>query len=101
MNIYLDHNAGTPVRAAVREAIARLLREERGNPASVHQSGQRARRILEEARERVARLVAAPARSIVFTSGGTEPNNLAIFGAASPVRDRRRRRRSSSIRHSL
>jgi cysteine desulfurase len=100
MNIYLDHNAGTSVRAAVREAIARLLREEHGNPASVHQSGQRARRILEEARERVARLVAAPARSIVFTSGGTESNNLAIFGAASAARDRRRRIVSSSIEHS-
>src|SRR6266446_2686369 len=100
MHIYLDHNAGTPVRAAVREAIARLLREEHGNPASVHQSGQRARRILEEARERVARLVAAPARSIVFTSGGTESNNLAIFGAASAARGRRRRIVSSLIEHS-
>jgi len=100
MHIYLDHNAGTPVRPAVREAVARLLREEHGNPASVHQSGQRARRILEEARERVARLVAAPARSIVFTSGGTESNNLAIFGAASAARDRRHRIVSSSIEHS-
>src|SRR5258708_36951061 len=86
MHIYLDHNAGTPVRAAVREAIARLLREEHGNPASVHQSGQRARRILEEAREGVARLVGAPVRTIVFTSGGTESNNLAIFGAAWAAR---------------
>jgi cysteine desulfurase len=100
MHIYLDHNAGTPVRPAVREAIARLLREEHGNPASVHQSGQRARRILEEARERVARLVAAPARSVVFTSGGTESNNLAIFGAASAAGGRRRRIVSSSIEHS-
>ncbi len=100
MHIYLDHNAGTPVRPAVREAIARLLREEYGNPASVHQSGQRARGILEEAREGVARLVGAPVRSIVFTSGGTESNNLAIFGAASAARGRRRRIVSSSIEHS-
>src|SRR5260370_7683289 len=100
MHIYLDHNDGTPVRRAVREAIARLLREEYGNPASVHQSGQRARGILEEAREGVARLVGAPVRSIVFTSGGTESNNLAIFGAASAARGRRRRIVSSSIGHS-
>jgi len=100
MHIYLDHNAGTPVRPAVREAIARLLREEHGNPASVHQSGQRARRILEEARERVARLVGAPVRTIVFTSGGTESNNLAIFGVASAAGARRRRIVSSSIEHS-
>src|SRR5260370_40934329 len=91
MHIYLDHNAGTPVRAAVREAIARLLREEHGNPASVHQSGQRARRILEAGRERVARLVGAPVRTIVFTSGGTEANNLAIFGAALAAGVPRRR----------
>ena len=100
MHIYLDHNAGTPVRPAVREAIARLLREEHGNPASVHQSGQRARRTLEEAREQVARLVGAPARSIVFTSGGTESNNLAIFGAASVAGSQRRRIVSSPIEHS-
>jgi cysteine desulfurase len=100
MHIYLDHNAGTPRRPVVREAIAQLLREEHGNPASVHQSGQRARRILEEARERVARLVGAPARSIVFTSGGTESNNLAIFGAASAARGGRRRIVTSSIEHS-
>lgn len=100
MQIYLDHNAGTPVRPAVRDVITRLLREEHGNPASVHQPGQRARRILEEARERVARLVGAPARTIVFTSGGTESNNLAIFGAASAAPARRRRIVSSSIEHS-
>jgi cysteine desulfurase len=100
MHIYLDHNAGTPVRPAVREAITRLLREEHGNPASVHQSGQRARRILEEARERVARLIEAPVRTIVFTSGGTESNNLAIFGAASAAGGGRRRIVSSSIEHS-
>src|SRR6266851_533811 len=100
MHIYLDHNAGTPVRPAVREAVARLLREEHGNPASVHQSGQRARRILEEARERVARLVGASRRTIVFTSGGTESNNLAIFGAASAAGGGRRRIVSSTIEHS-
>jgi len=99
MHSYLDHNAGTPIRPAVREAIARFLREEHGNPSSVHQSGQRARRMLEEARERVARLVGAPVRTIVFTSGGTESNNLATFGAASAAGGRRKIV-SSSIEHS-
>ncbi|MGH7878532.1 MAG: aminotransferase class V-fold PLP-dependent enzyme, partial [Candidatus Binataceae bacterium] len=83
MQIYLDHNAGTPMRPAVREALAEFLaREAGGNPASVHRAGQRARRELERARDQIANLIGAPARSIIFTSGGTEANNLAIDGAA-------------------
>ncbi|HLW70950.1 MAG TPA: cysteine desulfurase family protein [Candidatus Binataceae bacterium] len=83
MPIYLDHNAGAPMRPTVRAALTEFLARETGaNPASIHRSGQRARRELERARERVARLLGAPTRSIVFTSGGTEANNLAIFGAA-------------------
>lgn len=91
MRIYLDHNAGAPLRPAVRAALSALL--ERGpdaNPASVHRSGQQARRELERARERVAALVGAHARDVVFTSGGTEANNLAILGVAAAVGDRRR-----------
>ena len=89
MRIYLDHNAGSPLRPAVREALRAFI--ERGphaNPASVHRDGQLARRELERARERVAALIGAPPRDVVFTSGGTEANNLALFGAAvaSPVR---------------
>jgi len=69
-----------------------------GNPASVHFSGQRARRLLEQARMDVAALIRAPARSIVFTSGGTESNNLAIFGAVHNTA--RRRIVTSAIEHS-
>jgi cysteine desulfurase len=91
MRIYLDHNAGAPLRPEVRSAIARFAEaDEAGNPASVHRSGQRARRALEQARERVARLIGAAAREIVFTSGGTESNNLAIRGAAEGSAARRR-----------
>ncbi len=99
MSIYLDHNAGTPVRPEVRDAIARFFQDENGNPSSVHRSGQRARRALEKARKSVARLIGAQAKQIVFTSGGTESNNLAIFGAAR-AHPHRRRIVTSTIEHS-
>jgi cysteine desulfurase len=90
MQIYLDHNASAPIRPSALAAIMRVAQECHGNPASVHHSGQHARKILEEARARVATLIGAPVRSIVFTSGGTEANNLAIFGAARASSGRRR-----------
>jgi cysteine desulfurase len=97
--IYLDHNAGAPLRAEAAAAISRLLAEGGGNPSSVHRSGQRARRMLEAARAQVARIVGAESRQIVFTSGGTESNNLAIFGAITAA-SRRRKIISSEIEHS-
>jgi len=80
--IYLDHNATTPLDPEVRgalEAAAGVF----GNPSSVHTEGQRARRLVEEARDEVARLIAARPEEIVLTSGGTEANALAILGATS------------------
>jgi cysteine desulfurase len=100
MRIYLDHNAGSPMRPAVRDAIARAGAAVHGNPASVHRTGQYARRALEQAREQVAGLIGASPRSIVFTSGGTESNNLAIFGAARAAGGDRRRIVTSAIEHS-
>lgn len=99
MRIYLDHNAAAPLRPNAREQIVRVLAEY-GNPSSVHRSGQRARRELERARERVANLIGAPSRSIVFTSGGTESNNLAIFGATAAAGMGRNRIVTSMIEHS-
>jgi cysteine desulfurase len=99
MPIYLDHNAGAPLRAEAAAAISRMLADGRGNPSSVHHSGQRARRMLEDARAEVGSIVGADARQIVFTSGGTESNNLAIFGAITPA-SQRRRLISSEIEHS-
>jgi len=98
MRIYLDHNASSPLRPEVREAYGDLT-ELAGNPASIHRSGQRARRALEAAREHIAALISADPRDIVFTSGGTEANNLAIFGtaAATPAR---RKIVSSAVEHS-
>ncbi len=96
--IYLDHNAGGPLRVEAAAALSRLLADSGGNPSSVHRSGQRLRRMFEAARAQVAAIVGADARRIVFTSGGTESNNLAIFGAITA--SRRRKIISSEIEHS-
>lgn len=81
--VYLDYNATAPVRAEAREAMAEALAEV-GNPSSVHRFGQRARRRVEEAREAIAALVNAAAAEVIFTSGGTEANNLALCGTSRP-----------------
>ncbi len=81
--IYLDHNATTPILPEVVEAMLPYLREHFGNPSSGHAYGQRARQAVERAREQVAALVGAAPSEIVFTSGGTEANNLAIRGATA------------------
>ena len=78
--VYLDYNATAPVRPEAAAAVARAL-EVGGNPSSVHAAGRAARARVEEAREDVARLIAAPASTVVFTSGGTEANALAIDSA--------------------
>lgn len=80
--IYLDSNASTPVLPAVWEAMRPYFGDVFGNPASSHRFGQRARRALEDARERTAALLGAQADEVVFTSGATEANNLAVFGLA-------------------
>ena len=72
----------TPMLPAVWEAMRPFLTETFGNPASVHQVGRQARRALEDAREKVAELLDAADADVVFTSGGTEANNLALFGLA-------------------
>ncbi len=79
--IYLDHAATTPIRPEVREAILPFLDARFGNPSSVHGFGRDARAALEEAREQVAAALGARRREIVFTSGGTEADNLAVLGA--------------------
>jgi len=82
MRIYLDNNATTPLHPAVLEALESSFRDVFGNASSIHKEGQSARRAIEDARESVAKLLAAEARDVIFTSGGTESNNAAIFGAA-------------------
>ena len=78
--IYLDHNATTSVDPQVVEAMLPYLGERFGNPSSVHRPGRLARAALDGAREEVAALVGVQSGQVIFTSGGTEANNLALFG---------------------
>ena len=80
--VYLDHNATTPVEPEVLDAMLPYFSGDFGNAASIHTPGQRARAAVETAREQVAVLIGARPQEIVFTSGGTESDNHAIFGIA-------------------
>ena len=80
--MYLDHAASSPVRREVLAAMTPYLTTEFGNPSSVHDAGQAARAALDDARRRVARVTGARAGDVIFTSGGTESNNLGIKGVA-------------------
>jgi cysteine desulfurase len=87
--VYLDYNATTPVDPAVLKAMLPYLGDEFGNPSSAHALGRRARDAVEAARVEVASLIGASQDEILFTSGGTESNNIAIRGMASANRARR------------
>jgi cysteine desulfurase len=98
--IYLDHNATTPVAPAVVERMIAVLRDDFGNPSSVHHFGQRAKAALDEARSQVAALIGGDPSEIVFTSGGTESDNFAIRGAAEALEPTGRRHLiASAIEH--
>jgi cysteine sulfinate desulfinase/cysteine desulfurase-like protein len=86
MQIYLDYSATTPPRPEVIATMQDVLTQQWGNPSSLHEWGQRAATVVEQARMQVAGLINAPAESIIFTSGGTEANNLAIMGVARTYR---------------
>lgn len=83
---YLDHAATTPVLGEVTDLTIRILREDFGNPSSVHGYGRRAKELVEDARDRLAAAIGARADEIVFTGGGTEADNLALTGAAAKLR---------------
>ncbi|MBZ0263299.1 cysteine desulfurase [bacterium] len=78
--IYLDHSATTPIDPRVVRKMTEVLTEKWGNPSSLHQKGREAKIVLEEAREKIASMLACNSESITFTSGGTEADNLAVFG---------------------
>jgi cysteine desulfurase len=80
--IYLDYNATTPLAPEAREAMLPYLREHFGNPSSIHGAGRAARAAIDEARDRMARLLGARPHEVIFTGGGTESDNLAILGLA-------------------
>ena len=83
--IYLDHNATTPPTTAVIDRMTATLRDDFGNPSSVHHFGQRAKAVIDEARSEVAALIGADPGDVVFTGGGTEGDNLAIRGVAEAL----------------
>jgi len=99
VRVYLDHNATTPAREAVVEAMTRALHDLGGNPSSVHTEGSRARAEVERARERVAGLLDCAADEVVFTAGATEANNTALLGVAAAAAGRPGRVVSSSAEH--
>jgi len=82
MQIYLDYSATTPTRPEAIAAMQVVLTQQWGNPSSLHEWGQRSATLMEQARMQVAGLINAPADAIIFTSGGTEADNLAIMGVA-------------------
>jgi cysteine desulfurase len=100
VRIYLDHNATTPVDPAVTDLMVAVLREDFGNPSSVHAFGQRAKGVLDVARAEVAALLAAEPHDVLFTGGGTESDNLAIRGVAEALEPTGRRHLiASGIEH--
>jgi len=100
VRIYFDYNATSPPAPEVIECVARLMREEPGNASSIHAFGQRAKAVLDDARTAVARLIGAEPGEVIFTSGGTEADNLALRGAVEALEAGGRRRLvTSAIEH--
>ncbi len=97
--IYFDYNSTTPLDPQVREAMLPYLGEVFGNPSSIHHVGRRARALLDDARERVAQTWRCKPSEVVFTSGGTESNNLALFGIARHLRNKGRHIVTSAMEH--
>ncbi len=97
--IYFDYNATTPLDPQVRAAMLPFLDGIFGNPSSVHHIGRRARSLLDDARDRTAKVLGAKPSEIVFTSGGTESSNLALFGAARLLKSKGRHLITSVIEH--
>jgi cysteine desulfurase len=97
--IYFDYNATTPLDASVREAMLPFLGAVWGNPSSVHHVGRKARALLDDARDRAAKFLGAKPSEIIFTSGGTESNNLAIFGTARALKTKGKHLITSAIEH--
>ena len=97
--VYLDHNATTPLHPQVLEAFIACSRDRFGNPSSSHWAGREARCALETAREQVARFCGCDPSELLFTSGGTEADNLAIKGVASASRRRGRHIITTAVEH--
>lgn len=99
MHIYLDYNATTPVDRAVLEAMLPYFAENFGNASSIHSSGQRGRSAVDAARDSVAALIGAKPAEVVFTSGGTEADNLALLGSVMASNQSRKHVITTAIEH--
>jgi cysteine desulfurase len=99
MPIYLDYNSTTPVDRAVLEAMLPYFADSFGNASSIHSAGQRGRAAVDAARESVAALIGAKPAEIVFTSGGTEADNLALFGSVAASNQTRKHIITTAIEH--
>jgi len=97
--IYFDHAATTPLREEVLDVMLPYLKENYGNPSSLHYFGREARKALEEARAKVAAGLGAEPEEIIFTSGGTEANNLAILGVAAAFEGKKNHIITSAVEH--
>jgi cysteine desulfurase len=98
-SIYFDYNATTPLDPAVRDAMLPYFEDVWGNPSSVHHLGRKARALLDDARDRAAGFLGAKPSEIIFTSGGTEANNLALFGTSRLLKPNGRHLITSSVEH--
>ncbi len=97
--IYLDYNATTPIDKEVAAAIMPLIEDKWGNPSSAHSMGQESRAVLETARTELAKLLGCSPQEVIFTSGGTESNNMVLKGAAWALRKKGRHIITSQIEH--
>lgn len=98
-SVYLDYNATTPLDADVLAAMVTAFEQEYGNPSSVHGQGRRARALLDDCRERAAAIWQCKPSELIFTSGATESNNLALLGMARRLQNRGRHLVTSAIEH--
>lgn len=98
-NVYLDHAATSPVHPEVIEEMIPYLTEHFGNPSSIHQFGRRARKVLDDARTTIASSINAARNEIIFTSGGTESDNLAILGTASALMEKGKHVITTRVEH--
>lgn len=97
--IYLDHNSTTPLHPGVLEAMLPYYKEAFGNPSTIYSFGQETRKATDEAREKVANLIGASPEEIIFTSGGTEADNVALKGVATALEKKGKHIVTSSIEH--
>jgi cysteine desulfurase len=98
-SIYLDYNATTPLDEGVWKSMEPYFNDTWGNPSSVHRVGRRARAVLDDARDRVSSVLQCKPSEIIFTSGGTESNNLALFGSARHRRQNGKHIVTSKVEH--